>query len=357
MSSPGSIHKHQAFIPAHEWMALVRALEALRPQGAAPIGEAARLKDEWLLLGQWPFQGFATQDMGSVHWPKPTPGPVSRPSIDVQNFGLLGPNGAMPLHWTEHAYQRANHHRDDTLIAFLNVFNQRLYSLFYQAWCRPRPALRFHETQPNPFTRQLAALVGHGTQTHWWRETALDPVERLGLAAHSTRQTRSPESVSSVLSTVTGAQVCVEGMAARWLTLGQPTPQALGKGARLGRRVWDVQSCVRIALQAESQAHYLSLMRGGRLADRLAQAIYVALGHEYDSEVRITVAAHHRPDTQLGAAGLSPTHQACLGRTAWLGRPKHKARYTVRWRRPSQPQLTHAPHPFNTPAFIKDMQS
>src|SRR5690606_41925613 len=39
-------------------------------------------------------------------------------------FGLFGPNGALPLHLTELAYERRRHKDDATIVDFLNLFQQ-----------------------------------------------------------------------------------------------------------------------------------------------------------------------------------------------------------------------------------------
>src|SRR5205085_3092497 len=45
------------------------------------------------------------------------------PRLFVRHFGLLGPNGPMPLHFTEHAYERQLRFGDHTLAGFLNIFH------------------------------------------------------------------------------------------------------------------------------------------------------------------------------------------------------------------------------------------
>ena len=41
-------------------------------------------------------------------------------------LGLLGPQGALPLHLTNYAHYRQQHTNDTTLVRFLDVFHHRV---------------------------------------------------------------------------------------------------------------------------------------------------------------------------------------------------------------------------------------
>jgi len=57
----------------------------------------------------------------------------------VRLFGLLGPNGPLPIHVTEYARHRLRHAGDATLSRFLDLFNHRFLALFYRAWAQAQP--------------------------------------------------------------------------------------------------------------------------------------------------------------------------------------------------------------------------
>ena len=86
--------------------------------------------------------------------PRPGSGPVVRaraarvvrrparrrpPRLQVRLFGLLGPNGPLPLHLTEYARERLRHAGDPTLSRFLDLFHHRFLALFYRAWAQAQP--------------------------------------------------------------------------------------------------------------------------------------------------------------------------------------------------------------------------
>jgi type VI secretion system protein ImpH len=61
------------------------------------------------------------------------------PRLMQRIFGLLGPNGALPLHLTEYARERAQHHGDPTFQRFLDTLTHRFALLFYRAWAEAQP--------------------------------------------------------------------------------------------------------------------------------------------------------------------------------------------------------------------------
>src|SRR5215212_2667976 len=111
---------------AHEaWLAAVTAspfkfdlYQALRRMASAypqlpPLGEALRPKDEPVRVGEPAELDFAP---APLHRIENSPG---RPPRLLQRvFGLLGPNGALPLHLTEYTRERTTHHNDVTLQRF-----------------------------------------------------------------------------------------------------------------------------------------------------------------------------------------------------------------------------------------------
>ena len=70
-------------------------------------GEALRPADEPIRLGQDPDLSFAPAPLASFDR-RPR---RRRPRLQVRLFGLLGPNGPLPLHLTEYARERLRHAR------------------------------------------------------------------------------------------------------------------------------------------------------------------------------------------------------------------------------------------------------
>ena len=84
--------------------AALRALEqafAERPR----LGESRKASDDAVRLGQAPHLTFAPSDVAKFEHDE------AGASLEQHSFGLFGPNGALPLHLTEHAYTRRHHQR------------------------------------------------------------------------------------------------------------------------------------------------------------------------------------------------------------------------------------------------------
>lgn len=318
------------------FFALLRQIEHAN-SGKPLLGKSLRLRDDPVRLGQRPYLDFATQDfkreetiqagrLGAVR------------KLFVQNFGLLGPNGALPLHYTEHAYTRIHQWNDPTFAEFLDIFHHRAYLLFYRAWAESQPHIAYHRSNFNPFAQHLNSLFGHGVSSCWGRE-ALPTHFRAGLAGHFTRRTKTQEGLASSLFALTGTPVRIVPFQAQWLQLPVQAglcsaEQALGHGAMLGSRVWCAQSKIKIELGPMTFAAYLQLLPATEGRMRLVQAIHAYLGLEFDCEFELQVRTDQIPRARLNG-------EVQLGRTAWLGQMQVHARTqkpaTVRLKCPAVP--------------------
>ena len=115
-------------------------------------GKALRPVDEPVRLGQEPDLSFAPAPIASFDHTRG--GRQSR--LRVRLFGLLGPNGPLPLHITEYARERERNAGDPTLSAFLDVFHHRFLALFYRAWAQAQP----HVNRDRPADDRFAAYIG-----------------------------------------------------------------------------------------------------------------------------------------------------------------------------------------------------
>jgi len=300
----------QTLPPAPNFFALLRQLEHENPDKPL-LGTSLRLRDDPVRLGQHPHLDFATQDFQREETIQAgILGAVQK--LYVQNFGLLGPNGALPLHYTEHAYTRIHHWNDSTFSEFLDVFHHRAYLLFYRAWSESQPHIGFHRETHNAFSQRLNSLVGHGKQTSWGREQ-LPTHFRAGLAGHFSRRTKTLEGLIAALSACTGQAVTVHPFQAQWLQLQAPVAEpVLGRGAMLGNRVWCAQSKLKIDIGPMPYSAYLKLLPGGMGRTQLLQATHAYLGLEFDCAYEIQIEPEHIPQARLGGATR-------LGRTCWLG--------------------------------------
>ena len=175
--------------------------------------------------------------------------------VDIACFGLVGPSGALPRHYTSLVVERYRKFRDSTFKDFLDIFVQRMAALLCRAWLKYRPAVQFERTAllgqgvdwdegaaapRDPFTAAVAGLVGLAGRGLPGRLTTTDDTV-YSYAAHHARQPRSAEALQKMLADLYRVPVTVEQFRGRWLGLEPPDQTMLpdrsrseGLNARLG---------------------------------------------------------------------------------------------------------------------------
>ena len=135
----------------YDFYQTLRRLECLyseKPRWA----EALRPIDEPVRLGQDPDLSFAPAPLASCQLAQEG----RPPRLQVRLFGLLGPNGPLPIHITEYARERLHNASDPTLSRFLDVFHHRFLALFYRAWAQAQP----HVHRDRPDADRFGAYIG-----------------------------------------------------------------------------------------------------------------------------------------------------------------------------------------------------
>ncbi|WP_063900163.1 type VI secretion system baseplate subunit TssG [Burkholderia pseudomultivorans] len=323
----------------------LRWLDALSP-GRAPLGHAARPRDEPVRLGQQPSLAFAASMVAGVVDRDAAP-----PRIAIHGFGLFGPNGPLPTHLTEYAHERAAQHDDPAFAAFADLFHHRLILLFYRAWADAQPTVSLDRPARARFDGYVASLIGREAQAGGAgripRDDAdtLAPHARYFHAGHLVRHTRNPEGLVQIVRKHFGVDARIVEHMPQWVAIERSqrctiratrlTPR-LG-GVALGLAVRDAQSRFRIVLGPLSLDAYRRFLPGGPHARQLAQWVREYVGIEFDWDVQLELAADAVPALALGAP-------QGIGRIAWLGQRLEPGpardlvvRYDVR-------RGAHAPH-------------
>jgi type VI secretion system protein ImpH len=250
-------------------------------------------------------------------------GPVSKVSLEdeesppelVVTFGgLTGPDGILPQHYTSLLIARSRL-KDNTLRDWLDLFHHRLLSLLMRAWEKNQWAAvvdrqRAEGTGEDAATGAAFAVAGFGTGGLRER-LALPgdvPVFYAGLLS---RQPRTATGLEQILADYFGWPVVVEQFAGQWLYLDAENKAelpresrsglncTLGRDVVIGRRVWDVQSSVRVAVGPVDASAFRSLLLGGNARGPLCEMIRLYLGLEYDAEVKVVLQPDAVPWTAL----------------------------------------------------------
>jgi type VI secretion system protein ImpH len=296
----------------YDFYQTLRRLECLhdsRPRW----GRALRPVDEPVRLGQDPDLSFAPAPLASFD-----AGQDGRPPrLQVRLFGLLGPNGPMPLHITEYARERLRHAGDPTLSRFLDLFHHRFLTLFYRAWAQAQPHVNRDRPKDDRFAVYVGAFLGVSTTAFRERDTLPDLAKFFHVGA-LIRHSRNPEGLVAILQQFFRVPVQIQEFVGHWMSLGgsertylRRDGAMLGSGAVLGARVWDRQNKFRIRLGPLTLAQYESFLPGGPMLQKLVDWVRLYCSLELDWDVRLVLDRRQVPTLRLGGGRL--------GWTTWLG--------------------------------------
>ncbi|MES2075492.1 MAG: type VI secretion system baseplate subunit TssG [Pseudomonadota bacterium] len=169
-------------------------------------------------------------------------GSPARIDVTPAFMGLLGGNGALPLHYSERIAAHEQKQGDEGARDFLDMFTQPALSMFYQAWTKHRPECLAERRGADAFLSMLLALAGANAPA----ANELINEETFGCYA---AQARSRNVSSAVMAGVLAEYFCVpfevEQLLDDWDAL-PPENQArlgvgnvsLGDGFLLGERIY-----------------------------------------------------------------------------------------------------------------------
>lgn len=334
--------------------------------------QAVRLLERWVGLDRVQFHNsvslsFPASEIESLqaHWSSPevvgltaqgaglgAAEGVQRVDLTPACMGLLGVSGALPLFYTEWLSQAEVKGRNAAACAFLDVFSHRSVTLFYQAWCKHRLALR-HEQEsvrhlastggapaPRALVSEVLALSGMGLKGLRHRLGA----ERGGVSDEALayfsgvlqQRTLPMAQLQGLLSHYLGVPLRIEPFIGRWYAVPEGGRTVLGAGAGavrrevgtrasakgaagvlgrsalLGERVWQRNLCVRLVLGPLNHTLFLRFLPGGVGAQALRQWLGLLLGPALEVEVQLQL----QRDAVQGSA-LRTGRSPLVGRLGW----------------------------------------
>lgn len=297
---------------------LFQLLRRIDAQGGEryPLGRAPLPKFEPLRIGQLPSVSFAPSTIAEVSQ-RPENG---LHEIAILSFGLFGPNGPLPLHITEYAYERYHHHQDRSLSAFADLFHHRLTLLFYRAWADAQPTVSLDRADNRRFENYLASLIGMG-QPGQMNKGCLNSHSRFTHAGHLTRHGRDPEGLEKILRHYFNVPVKLVANILQWMPLSRreqaqlshgPRSPRMGESAFLGIAVRDVQHKFRLEIGPLSREEYNRFLPGEKWVFALRDWVRQYTGIEFEWDTRIILRADAVQGATLGSEGR-------LGYNTWLG--------------------------------------
>lgn len=280
-------------------------------------------------LGQRARMTFGTRDVAGYD-----PGDEKRPArVDVEVLGLIGPEGAMPLHLTRWIMGRLSERwfatgsgdpaSDTTFLDFCNLLQHRMIALYWRAWADARPEVQIEHGSSGRVQALIDTLAGIGLPGT--AGTSSDPQTRIR-QRHATslgRQVYSVERLTAYLRDVLQAPVALREFVGSWTEVPARLQSRLGRAhAELGRstvigaRSFQRQALAELRVGPLSLAEFRGFLADGALLGRLRGAIRHAMGRELEFDLRLVLHRDEVPALRLGASQL--------GRTAWLAPTRAK---------------------------------
>jgi type VI secretion system protein ImpH len=292
----------------------VRRLDAERPE-LPGTGRSLRPVDDPVRFGQKPSLCFAPRTLEGYE-----PATETHPArLYVNCFGLLGPNGPMPLYLTEYARSRQLQQGDPTLARFLDVFNHRLTALFYRAWAANSQVVSYERRERDRFAVYFASLFGAGMEPFLNRDAVPDGA-KLYFTGHLAAHTRCAEGLCSILEQYFRVPTAIEPFIGQWLAVGDECrcrlgesrdTGTLGRTAVVGARAWECQHRFRIRMGPLSLADYERLLPTGESFRRLRAWVRNYVGDSLFWDLRLVLKRDEVPEVCLGRRGR-------LGWTTWV---------------------------------------
>lgn len=293
----------------------LRWLESLHPQRPR-LGRSRRPAEDVVRLGQRPDLSFAPASVAEFQ----APGAGAPARLRSWVFGLLGPNGPLPIHLSEYVRERERHHGDPTLARFLDLLlHHRLTGLFYRAWANHEPTVQLDRPGEDRFALYVGALIGLGRPALRDRDAAPDHA-KLYYAGWYARTSRPAEGLAALLGDFLELPVRIVQWVGEWLALPEHSHCRLGAGADrcglgttavLGARVFSRSQRFRVVVGPVGLADFRRLLPGSPTLARLAALVRLYAGDALTFELNPVLRGAEVPPLRLGGG-------AQLGLTSWL---------------------------------------
>jgi type VI secretion system protein ImpH len=311
-----------------EFFGLLRRLDAMariRPR----MGSAVRLSEEAVRLEYQPTDSISAREVVGAELDDSAGEQVVR--IKTQFFGLLGPNGALPLALTEHALA-AEQLNDRAFTDFCNIFHHRYLALFYRGWAAAQPTVSRDRPEDDYFAAYVKALGGLAL---------FDPNSVLGRAGlHFAglfgRRLRNADGLQELLRLYfLEPSLSIEELSGDWVNIAfehraclEPDSEAskLGIGTFIGRVRWELQSLFRVHIGPLGMKRYKYFLPGEKNWSLLRELVRAYCNLHYDWQLILSLQPDAVTDEYCSLGGLGQ-----LGSTFWLS-AAHSADYQLRFR-------------------------
>lgn len=288
------------------------------------IGESVSISQDIVMLAQEPHMQFAPSAIESFSHG----GAEARSRMVVNCFGLLGPDGPMPLHITELVLARIRD-GDHVLEQFLNVLQHRVMGLFFRAWALNQKTVDLDRRDGRNMARYVASIAGIGMEALQNRDEVPD-LAKLYYAGRLACVAKNVDGLEAIVSGFFCVPCEVQEFCGHWITippegackLGKsPATGCIGMSLIVGSKVWQAQTKFRLRIGplTREQLHRFLPTDGSGAWRRLKAWVRNYVGLELNWDVQFVLRADQVTAAQLGGG--------MLGWTTWTntGAPERDA--------------------------------
>ena len=275
------------------------------------IGEARRLKDEFVEIAQDPYLEFPDSNLEAVAVEE-----NGRMRLKARFLGMFGPQGALPLTTTEEAHGWLLE-RDDAFARFVDVFQRRFLALFFRAWADARPIAQHDRPEEDRFRAYIGAMIGIGTPAFRDADSISD-FAKLPYAGLIAARVKSASRLRAFLASFLETRVEIDEFVGAWLELDRAERTRLGQANSTlsadcvaGASMYTVSDKFRIRVFVRDIRHFREFLPGSPLARQIADAVHLYLGLEYDWDMELAIPAGEITAVRLG-------RDAAIGWTSWM---------------------------------------
>ncbi|WP_254070315.1 type VI secretion system baseplate subunit TssG [Acidisphaera sp. L21] len=317
MTERGAADRLQTEPRRFSFDAAVRVLTFLRRR--ANPAEAVRFRSSTGLA--FPSAEVLTVEPGEAEAP---------PGMAVTLFGLTGPSGVLPRHYTD-AVVAGLRNRSRSLHDFLAVLSQAMTAFFAAAGTKYRPhraadVAKLAGEGDDPVASALLALTGYGTPHLTDRLPAgVSPLQHYaGLFA---ARPRSADRLAALASDWLARPVEVQQFMGAWLPLPPDQRTSLARGLQLGNfsrlsedatigiRAWDQQARIVLRVGPLDADSFQALLPDRDALRRLVGLVRAFVGYEVGFAINPVLSRDALQPMSLGAA------DARLGWNSWIPAP------------------------------------
>ncbi len=322
----------------------VRVLDAMAREASAPTppdplepvgGDRAAQHEavRFRAVASHAFPAGAVADIRPSRGDASLPSAAAPPEMTVAFFGLTGPHGVLPQHYTTLLIDRIRS-KDFTLRDFLDLFNHRSVSLFYRAWEKYRFAIGYERrrrcgsaAKDDLFTWCLYCLLGLGSGALRGRVAFADEA-LLFYGGHFAHFPRAAVCLEMILADYFELPAEIRQFRGQWLYLSPEDRSLLpsrscpvglncrlGSDVVIGERVWDIEGKFRVRVGPLAYHDFRRFLPSGDALRTLAQMARTYVGPALDFDVQLVLKGGEVPWCRLGGDGADP---ARLGWNTWI---------------------------------------